>query len=245
MATVARIVELVGVGAYLGAAPLITDPNLLLAAGSILTVEARHQTVLNILSANGSAIPSAFDIGLTPNEVLAIASPFIDGACNLGIQANPSLTITTNWTSCPGTNLTFSSSALDNTDQNTAFCQMLIGGQSTAIVQPLNDCVVPQGINGPVVIWITSDDQPLLNDVLDRGTSQVIAGPTITFVDTQPQLLGQLARLDPSNPTPLTSTSTTTISPSQVSSSISSSTLSTSSTAAGPSPSTTLILVPA
>lgn len=86
MAAVARVVELVGVGAYLGAAPLIQDPVILVAAGSILTVEARHQTILNVLSKNGSAIPSAFDIALTPNEVLALASPFIDGPCDLGVQ---------------------------------------------------------------------------------------------------------------------------------------------------------------
>lgn len=85
MATVARVVELVGVGAYLGAAPLVKDPSLLVAAGSILTVEARHQTILNIMSSNGTAIPSAFDIGLTPNEVLALASPFFDGPCDLGV----------------------------------------------------------------------------------------------------------------------------------------------------------------
>jgi len=86
MATVARIVELVGVGAYLGAAPLITDPSILVAAGSILTVEARHQTILNILSNNGTAIPSAFDVGLTPSDVLSLASPFFDGPCDLGVQ---------------------------------------------------------------------------------------------------------------------------------------------------------------
>lgn len=86
MAAVARVVEAVGVGAYLGAAPLVKDPVLLTAAGSILTVEARHQTILNILSKNGTAIPSAFDIALTPNEVLALASPFIDGPCDLGVK---------------------------------------------------------------------------------------------------------------------------------------------------------------
>ena len=85
MAATARVVEAVGVGAYLGGATLITDPVLLDAAGSILTVEARHQTVLNILSGTGTAVPSAFDIPLTPSEVLALAGPFIDGPCDLGI----------------------------------------------------------------------------------------------------------------------------------------------------------------
>ena len=83
MATIARVVENLGVAAYLGAARLVSDPVLLTAAASIVTVEARHQTVLNILN-TGSAIPSGFDIPFTPSEVLAIASQFISG-CDLGI----------------------------------------------------------------------------------------------------------------------------------------------------------------
>lgn len=83
MAATARVVENVGVGAYLGAAHLVSDPQLLTAAGSILTTEARHQTMLNLLG-GGTAIPQAFDIALLPPQVLAIASPFISG-CDLGI----------------------------------------------------------------------------------------------------------------------------------------------------------------
>lgn len=83
MAATARVVENLGVAAYLGAAHLISDPVLLTAAGSILTVEARHQTILNVLT-GGSAIPQAFDIAFTPSQVLAVASPFISG-CDLGV----------------------------------------------------------------------------------------------------------------------------------------------------------------
>ena len=78
MAATARVVENLGVAAYLGGASLVSDPVLLTAAASILTVEARHQTILNVLN-GGSAIPQAFDIAFTPSEVLAIASPFISG----------------------------------------------------------------------------------------------------------------------------------------------------------------------
>lgn len=71
------------------------------------------------------------------------------------------------------------------------FCQMAIGGAPVAIALPLSQCIVPNGIDGPVAIWITSDGQPLLNDVVDRATKTVVAGPTIAFIDTQPQALGQ------------------------------------------------------
>jgi hypothetical protein len=83
MVTVARVVENVGVGAYLGAAHLVQDPRVLTAAASIVTIESRHETMLNIFE-GASAISQPFDIPLLPNEVLAIAGSFIKG-CSLGI----------------------------------------------------------------------------------------------------------------------------------------------------------------
>lgn len=69
---------------------------------------------------------------------------------------------------------------------------MLLGGQTATIALPFNSCIVPSDINGPVAIFITSDGQPLLNSVVDRASStQVVAGPALAFVDTQPQILGQ------------------------------------------------------
>jgi len=89
MLDTARIVENVGVGAFLGGATLVNDNVILDSAATILTVEARHQTMLNVLNL-GSAIPQSFDIPLSPSEVLAIAGPFISG-CNLGIPGKPYL----------------------------------------------------------------------------------------------------------------------------------------------------------
>ena len=76
MTATSRVIENLGISAFLGAAALIEDPQLLTAASSILAVEARHQTVLNVLT-GGSAISSAFDMALSPPQVLAIASGFI------------------------------------------------------------------------------------------------------------------------------------------------------------------------
>lgn len=90
MAATARAVEYLGVAAYLGAATLLDDPVLLDSAASILTIESRHQTLLNILSGTGSAIPQAFDIPFTPSEVLSIAGGFITGDCNTGVTRESS-----------------------------------------------------------------------------------------------------------------------------------------------------------
>jgi hypothetical protein len=191
MVNVARIVENIGVAAYLGAAHFITNPGILTTAGTIATVEARHQTILNILS-SGSAIPQAFDLAFTPNEVLALAGPFISG-CKIGLHSNQPLTITNNGTVGPGTLLTFSSPAL-NASTDGLFCQMMVGGFAVTLPFPISECVVPQGLNGPVALWITSDSQPLTNSPVDRAVDTQVAGPAVAFIDTQPQLLGQLAR---------------------------------------------------
>jgi len=231
MATVARLVENVGVGAYLGAAHLVQDPRVLTAAASIVTIEARHQTMLNILQ-SGSAIPQAFDIPLLPQEVLAIAGSFISG-CDLGIKANPALAVTNNGTIAIGTKLEFSSAALNDSRSN-FHCQMLVGGAPFSISLPIENCVVPDGINGAVAVWITSDDQPLNGGAVDRASNAIVAGPLMTFIDSQQELLGSLVRSGQNGSSSVggsdgsPGSSTTTVNPAQASSILSS--LSTSAT---------------
>jgi Ferritin-like domain len=133
MVSAARLFENVGVGAYLGAAHLVQDVRVLTDAATIVTIEARHQTVLNLFQAV-TAIPQAFDIPLLPQEVLAIAGSFISG-CSLGIQgafsqlrpflmelnanflprclANAPLSVTNTGAITVGTSLQFSSPALN------------------------------------------------------------------------------------------------------------------------------------
>ncbi len=75
LATAAAL-ENTGVSAYDGAGASIESTDLLTAAGSIVAVEARHASYLNLL--NGEIpFPAAFETALTPDEVIEIAGPFI------------------------------------------------------------------------------------------------------------------------------------------------------------------------
>jgi hypothetical protein len=190
-AATARVVEFLGVSAFLGAAHLLPG-DLIDAAGTILTIEARHSTLLNVFSGQGSSIPSPFDLGLTPQETLGIAGAFIDGPCDLGLNATNPLTITNTGAITAGTLLTVSGNGISGTDN--LFCNMIQGGNATALNLPLAQCNVPAGTNGPVALWITNNNTPLANDVTSRATDAQVAGPAIFFVDSQPEMLGQMVR---------------------------------------------------
>jgi len=76
----AQVLENLGVGAYTGAAQfLIENDDLLTAALTIHGVEARHASYLNVLN-DDSPFPEAFETALSPEEVLAAATPLIVSA---------------------------------------------------------------------------------------------------------------------------------------------------------------------
>ena len=94
----ARTFEDIGVGAYNGAGKLLTTASNLALAGKIVSVEARHAAEIremlkkNTFAARGGATTkptdeaiinaSGLDLALMPNEVLALAKPFIKNTIN-------------------------------------------------------------------------------------------------------------------------------------------------------------------
>ncbi len=76
-ATLSQAFENVGVGAYLMAAPAISTRAYLAAAGSILTIEARHAGFLDALLSKPLSANGAFDKPLTQAEIVKAVSPFI------------------------------------------------------------------------------------------------------------------------------------------------------------------------
>ena len=73
----AATLEPVGVGAYLGAGPMISDPTILELAGSIAGVEGEHVVSVNWLNGVVPPANTAFPAALTMDEVLAAVAPFM------------------------------------------------------------------------------------------------------------------------------------------------------------------------
>ncbi len=72
----AQAFEDTGVGAYDGAAPMISSKEVLASAGAIVQVEARHASAIRLANGEPPA-PEAFDKALAKGEVLAAVKPYV------------------------------------------------------------------------------------------------------------------------------------------------------------------------
>ncbi|KAK0636273.1 ferritin-like domain-containing protein [Bombardia bombarda] len=183
MVGTAAVLENVGVSAYLGAASLISDGSILTTAGSILTVEARHQSLIRVASKR-VAVPQAFDTPLSPKQVFSLAAPFIQSCpegSNLILTAFPTLAMADGQSAAAvtaGATVKFTSDAT----ANAAFCAFttggLPGGTSFTPHDPANGCTVPQNLAGVVYVNLASAG-PLTGKLTD---DIILAGPMVMQV---------------------------------------------------------------
>jgi hypothetical protein len=183
MVATAGVLENVGVSAYLGAAPLLADPAILGTAGSILTVEARHQSSIRVFGKQ-EAVPQAFDAPLGPRAVFSLAAPFIKECpqgSNLVIEAFPALAMAEAPAVSPaaaGTALKVKAEAAGAT--NCAFTSggVFPGGTVFTTFSEENGCEVPKGVAGITYLTLTNA-APLDGTVTD---DLIVAGPMIVTV---------------------------------------------------------------
>lgn len=185
MVGTAAVLENVGVSAYLGAAPLLSDKGILSTAGSILTIEARHQSSIRVF-AKQEAVPSAFDAPLGPKAVFSIAAPFIKSCpsgSNLAITAFPKLAMAPGQdASAAGVGKSLKLKA-DDSAKGATHCAftaggVVPGGTAFAKFSESDGCTVPEGVAGVTYVSLASS-APLTGILTDDIT---MAGPMVVIV---------------------------------------------------------------
>ncbi|KAF2234270.1 hypothetical protein EV356DRAFT_447044 [Viridothelium virens] len=182
----ASILEGVGVSAYLGAAASIANKDYLTAAGSILTVESRHDAFIRN-SLPQSPFPQPFDIPLDFDEVYSLAAPFIVSCPSsnpaLPVKAFPALTVETQQMPIPqGSTIRYEvaqGTMLPSGPLYIAF--PLVTGPVFEPAQIDGDCIeakIPTGANGPAgetYAILTTSNSSVTDD-------NVVAGPAVVQV---------------------------------------------------------------
>ncbi|MCJ1464973.1 hypothetical protein MMC07_003588 [Pseudocyphellaria aurata] len=182
------VLEGVGVSAYLGAAADIIDTAYLTAAGSILTIEARHNAYIRAARSE-SPFPTPFDIPLDPNEVNTLASPFIVScpppSPKLPLKAFPKLVLGTTDNVYTGGTITLNTPGYTLKPRNgtatlhgafiTASGPIFV---TAAQVEGGFTLKVPSGVAGQNYVVLTSCNKTVTDDT-------VVAGPAIVEVNLQ------------------------------------------------------------
>ncbi|GAA5949245.1 hypothetical protein JCM3765_003342 [Sporobolomyces pararoseus] len=181
-----QVVEGLGVSAYLGAAGDIENANYVTAAGSILTVEARHNAFVRLLNSYQPAA-TPFDTPLSAANVVSIAAPLFV-SCPEGsaptIQPPPGLTLNSTTYSIGSTiSVAPTNASAVNTDQQ-LYCGFASGLDSAFSEWKDNECQIPtQNVTGSQVYLLLTTGPSLDDKSVVAGTAVLELGtPNVTVV---------------------------------------------------------------
>ncbi|GAA5871992.1 hypothetical protein JCM3774_006576 [Rhodotorula dairenensis] len=178
----AQAVENVGVSAYLGAAGSISDKNYLTAAGSILTVEARHNAFFRLLN-RYTPFPQPFDTPLSARDVVTIVSPFFK-SCPAGsaptIPGFPALKVSSTKYALGSELAIAPANASAVNTQGTVYCGFASGLTAGFSTWSNGNCMIPtQNVTAQGQAYVFLTKGPSVAD------DSVLAGPAIIDLSYQ------------------------------------------------------------
>lgn len=179
------ILEGVGVSAYLGAAASIMNGTYLTAAGSILTVEARHSAYLRSYLGEAPA-GQPFDNPLDFDEVYTLAAPFITSCPSsngmLPVKAFPTLTAASTGSVMSGAQVQLMTGSGFDTSMDTSGISAAFVTVTGPVFTPLMSSgggmftvTVPSGVSGQSYVVLTKGNTTVTDDT-------IVAGPAIVEV---------------------------------------------------------------
>ncbi|KDE07497.1 hypothetical protein MVLG_02172 [Microbotryum lychnidis-dioicae p1A1 Lamole] len=177
-----RVLETVGTAAYLGATPKFSTPAAVGASGSILTIEARHSSLLNEVEGQ-SGFPAPFETALEFNQVWSLASPMIKpGTCGAkkplppGLKAYPVLNVVTK---VPRAGHQIAVKFAQKAGGKAYAVFLFSGVQTVVSVKHGSDGIsridVPSGFQGATYLFISSSKAGLTD-------ASTVAGPALLFL---------------------------------------------------------------
>ncbi|GAA5868973.1 hypothetical protein JCM1840_000436 [Sporobolomyces johnsonii] len=176
-----QIIEGVGVSAYLGAAGDISNSTYLTAAGSILTVEARHNAFIRYI--NGyTPFPTPEDTPQSASNVVTIATPFFT-SCPTGsapsIVGHPALNLTSTNNTIGGMLKIAPANSSVTESQSMIYCGFASGLSAGFSTWSNGSCEIPTTNVSIGQTYVVLTTGPSLSD------NSTIAGPAI--IDLSPQ----------------------------------------------------------
>lgn len=54
---------------------------------------------------------------------------------------------------------------------------MIVGGRPVSHVAPAESCIVPDGIDGPAMVYLSNSASPMQSNILQQNPTAILAGP--------------------------------------------------------------------